>query len=114
MTRSLSVLPFALFLAAAYPGLGRADDPADQCRKMAVEEEVAPEDMEDYIAECLAVVQSETPEDAADAMAPPDETAPEPGSAPDAAPVAAPVAAPGAAPGATAPAAPQTAPETKK
>jgi hypothetical protein len=89
MMRSLSVLPLALFLGAALPALSRAEEPADECRKMAVEEEVAPEDLEDYIAECLAVIQSEGSEDAADAMAPPDEAAPKPGTAP------APVAAPG-------------------
>jgi hypothetical protein len=89
MMRSLSVLPLALFLGAAFPVLSRADDTADECRKMAVEEEVAPEDLEDYIAECLAVIQSEGSEDTADATQPEEEAAPEPGS------VHAPVEAPG-------------------
>ncbi|WP_295452946.1 hypothetical protein [uncultured Thiodictyon sp.] len=68
MKRSLPVLPLAIFLAAGYPTLSLAEDTAAECRKMAAEEEVAPEDMEDYIAECLAVVQSETPEEAVTAM----------------------------------------------
>lgn len=84
MTRSLSVLPLALFLAGSFPVLSLAEDMADECRKLAVEEEVAPEDMEDYIAECLAVVQSESAEEAADAMANLNEIAPEPGATPPA------------------------------
>jgi hypothetical protein len=75
-------MPLAIFLAAAFPALSLADDPADECRKMAVEEEVAPEDLEDYIAECLAVIQSESPEEAAQAMDQQDQSAPEPASAP--------------------------------
>ena len=78
MTRSLSVLPLALFLAGAFPAVSLAEDMADECRKLAVEEEVAPEDMEDYIAECLAVVQSESAAEAADAMANLNEIVPEP------------------------------------
>jgi hypothetical protein len=88
MMRSLSILPLALFLGAAIPASSRADETADECRKMAVEEEVAPEDLEDYIAECLAVIQSEGAEDAADAATPEEEAAPAAGSAP--APVAPP------------------------
>ena len=63
MTRLLSILPLAIVLTAGFPTLGRADDMADECRKLAAEEEVASEDMDDYIAECLAVIQSDTPED---------------------------------------------------
>lgn len=47
MMRSLYVLPLAALLAAGYPALAPADDMAEQCRKMAAEDEVAPEDMED-------------------------------------------------------------------
>jgi len=68
MIRSLYILPLAAVLAVGYPPLSLADEMADQCRKMAAEEEVAPEDLEDYIAECLAVVQSESPEEGAAAM----------------------------------------------
>jgi len=68
MMRSLYILPLAAVLAAGYPTLSPADETADQCRKMAAEEEVAPEDLEDYIAECLAVVQSESPEEGVAAM----------------------------------------------
>ena len=68
MKRSLYILPLALLLTTGYPPLTLADDAANECRKMAAEEEVAPEDMEDYIAECLAVVQSEVPGDAAAAL----------------------------------------------
>ncbi len=68
MMRSFYALPLAALLAIGCPTLSLADDTADQCRKMAAEEEVAPEDMEDYIAECLAVVQSESPEEGAAAM----------------------------------------------
>ena len=63
MTRSLYILPFAIALVVGSPTLCVADDMADECRKLAVEEEVAPEDMDDYIAECLAVIQSDAPED---------------------------------------------------
>jgi hypothetical protein len=80
MMRSLSVLPLALILGSALPVLSRADETADECRKMAVEEEVAPEDLEDYIAECLAVIQSEGSEDTADTTPPEEEAAAEPGS----------------------------------
>lgn len=70
MTRSMYYLPLALVLAAGSPTLCLAEDMAkdmvDECRKLAVEEEVAPEDMDDYIAECLAVIQSDAPEDAMD------------------------------------------------
>ncbi|AUB79982.1 hypothetical protein [Candidatus Thiodictyon syntrophicum] len=68
MMRSLYALPLAALLAAGYPTLSLADETADQCRKMAADEEVAPEDMEDYISECLAVVQSESPDEGAAAM----------------------------------------------
>lgn len=81
MTRLLPVLPLAVCLAAAFPNLGFADDAADECRKMAMEEEVAPEDLEDYIAECLAVVQSESPDEAGEGMEEPEEMAPEEGGA---------------------------------
>ena len=67
MMRSRYVLPLAAFLAVGYPTLSLADATADECRKMAAEEEVAPEDMEDYIAECLAVVQSESSEEGTEA-----------------------------------------------
>lgn len=66
MKRSLYCLPLALVLAAGSPALCLAQDMADECRKLAVEEEVAAEDMDDYIAECLAVIQSDAPEDASD------------------------------------------------
>jgi hypothetical protein len=70
MKRSLYCLPLALVLAAGAPSLCLAQDVAkdmlDECRKLAIEEEVAPEDMDDYIAECLAVIQSDVPEDAGD------------------------------------------------
>lgn len=66
MTRLLYCLPLALVLAAGPPTLCLAEDMVDECRKLAVEEEVAPEDMDDYIAECLAVIQSDVPEDAGD------------------------------------------------
>ncbi len=68
MTRLLSALPLALFLAAAFPVFSLAEDTADACRQMAIDDEVAPEDMDDYIAECLAVVQSDSPEEAGEAM----------------------------------------------
>jgi cobalamin biosynthesis protein CobT len=84
MMRPLSVLPLALVLAASFPAASVAEDTADECRKMAVEEEVAPEDLEDYIAECLAVIQSESPEEAAQAMDRPDQIAPDAGKVPDA------------------------------
>ncbi|HYN76431.1 MAG TPA: hypothetical protein VES73_01395 [Lamprocystis sp. (in: g-proteobacteria)] len=92
MTRARAILPLAVFLAAALPAWSRADDTADACRQLAVEDEVAPEDMNDYIAECLAVVQSDSAEEATDAMAQMDELAPESGEAPPVAP--APVAKP--------------------
>jgi hypothetical protein len=66
MTRLLYILPFAIVLAVGSPTLCLADDMADECRKLAAEEEVAPEDMDDYIAECLAVIQSDSPEDLED------------------------------------------------
>ena len=54
MKRSLYCLPLALVLAAGAPSLCLAQDVAkdmlDECRKLAIEEEVAPEDMDDYIA----------------------------------------------------------------
>lgn len=68
MMRSFYVLPLAALLAAGYPTLVPADDVAEQCRKLAAEDEVAPEDMDDYIAECLAVIQAESAEEAAEAM----------------------------------------------
>ena len=68
MSRSRYVLPLAALLVTAYPVTTLADDAVDECRRMAAEEEVAAEDMEDYIAECLAVIQSAGSEDAAEAM----------------------------------------------
>jgi hypothetical protein len=88
MMRSLYALPLAAVLAVGYPTLSLANETADQCRKMAAEEEVAPEDMEDYIAECLAVVQSESPEEGAVAMERLDSAAS--GDAPASAPTAQP------------------------
>jgi hypothetical protein len=68
MTRLLSALPLALFMAAAFPVFSLTDETADACRQMAIDDEVAPEDLEDYIAECLAVVQSDSPQEAEEAM----------------------------------------------
>lgn len=92
MKRSLCVLPLAALLVAGYPALVAADDMAEQCRKMAAEDEVAPEDMEDYIAECLAVVQAESAEDAAEAMDRMDSASTGDGEDPGAAPTPTPAA----------------------
>ncbi len=92
MMRSLYVLPLAALLAVGYPALVPADDMAEQCRKMAAEDEVAPEDMEDYIAECLAVVQAESAEDAAEAMERMDSAAAGDGGEPAATPAPKPAA----------------------
>ncbi|WP_295390354.1 hypothetical protein [uncultured Thiodictyon sp.] len=115
MKPALYVLPLTLFLAAGYPTLSLAEDAAAECRKMAAEEEVAAEDMEDYIAECLAVVQSETPDEGAAAMDDADESGPgaapempQPAATPEAKP--APAAPAAAKPTPAAPAAAQPAP----
>jgi hypothetical protein len=63
--------PFA-FLLAGLLGLALAAptlaDVREDCRKMAEEEEVPAEDMEDFIAECVAVVESDDPAEATEAM----------------------------------------------
>ena len=105
MKPSLYVLPLTLFLAAGYPTLTLAEDAAAECRKMAAEEEVPAEDMEDYIAECLAVVQSEAPDDAAAPME--DTDANGPGAAPE---MPQPAVSPAAKPAPAAPAAAKPAP----
>jgi hypothetical protein len=77
MTRSLSVLSLIALLAIALPLPSLADATEDECRRMAVEDEVAPEDLDDYIAECIAVVQSESADDAEQAMDRPDTDTPD-------------------------------------
>jgi hypothetical protein len=68
----LRVIPFATILFATAP-LPCLADSAAECQKMAVEEEVPAEDLEDYLAECMAVVDSDSPDAAAsEAPAPSD------------------------------------------
>ena len=64
MKSALRVIPFAMILFAAVP-LPCLADSAAECRKMAAEEEVPAEDLEDYLAECMAVVDSDSPDAAA-------------------------------------------------
>jgi hypothetical protein len=66
----LRSIPLALILAASCPSPSLADSD-EECRKMAAEEEVAAEDLEDYLAECMAVIDSDSP-DAAASEAPAD------------------------------------------
>jgi hypothetical protein len=68
MKPSLRLVPLALLLAAAAP-LPSLADSASECRQAAREDEVAAEDLEDYLAECMAAVDSESG-DAAAAEAP--------------------------------------------
>jgi hypothetical protein len=73
----LRAIPFALILAAAVPSPSFADSAAE-CRRMAEEEEVPTEDLEDYLAECMAVIDSDSPDAAAsEAPAPSDDLPPE-------------------------------------
>lgn len=67
MTRTpITILLAALLgLALAAPTLA---DVRDDCRVMAEEEEVPAEDMEDFIAECVAVVEADDPAAASEAM----------------------------------------------
>jgi len=62
MTRPVLALLFAVLPFAVSPVPVSADT-AEACRQMAAEDEVPPEDMEDYLAECMAVVESATPEE---------------------------------------------------
>lgn len=39
-------------------------EPAEDCRQMAAEESVPVEDLDDYIAECIAMLENEYPEEA--------------------------------------------------
>lgn len=64
MKPALRSIPLALIVAAAAPLPGLADSAAE-CRKMAAEEEVSAEDLEDYLAECMAVIDSDSPDAAA-------------------------------------------------
>ncbi len=66
MNPALRVISIAMLLALAGPVPSFADTAAE-CRKMAAEEEVPAEDLEDYLAECLAVEDSEAPDEGAPA-----------------------------------------------
>lgn len=59
MKLALRLVPIALLLGSVAPLPCQADSAAE-CRRMAVEEEVPAEDLEDYLAECLAVIDSES------------------------------------------------------
>lgn len=63
-----------LMLAAWVPWA--AADPAEDCRQMAAEESVPVEDLEDYVAECIAMMENEYPEEAEEYI--PDTEEPEP------------------------------------
>ena len=76
MKPALRVIPFALILAASVP-LPSLADSAEECRQMAAEEEVPAEDLEDYLAECMAVVDSESPDAAASEAPAPSDDAPD-------------------------------------
>ncbi len=72
------ILPAVLFatsLIAAVP-LPSLADSAAECRKMAAEEEVPAEDLEDYLAECMAVIESDSPDAAASEAPAPSDGAP--------------------------------------
>lgn len=56
--------PLCLFAALALLSPWAATEPAEDCRQMAVEESVPVEDLEDYIAECIAMMESDYPEEA--------------------------------------------------
>lgn len=49
-----------------------AADPAEDCRQMAAEEAVPTEDLEDYIAECVAMIENEYPEEAVELIPEPE------------------------------------------
>jgi hypothetical protein len=55
----------ALLLTLGLAAPSRADIEAD-CRAMAQEDEVPAEDLEDYIAECVAAADTEMPEEGED------------------------------------------------
>ena len=51
----LALVPWAPWAAA---------EPAEDCRQMAAEASVPVEDLEDYIAECIAMIENAYPEEA--------------------------------------------------
>ena len=53
----------ALALALLAPPIPLMADTEDECREMAADEEVPAEDMEDFMAECLAAASSDEAED---------------------------------------------------
>jgi hypothetical protein len=73
MKPALRLVPLALILAAAIP-LPSLANTAEDCRKAAAEDEVAAEDLEDYLAECIAAIQSDSgdEDEAPDNAAPPE------------------------------------------
>jgi hypothetical protein len=46
---------------------------AEECRQMAVEDAVPAEDLEDYIAECIAMMENRYPDDAGEYVPDPEE-----------------------------------------
>jgi hypothetical protein len=64
MKRSLH--PIRLFGALALVAVApwAVAGPAEECRQMAAEDAVSAEDLEDYIAECIAMMENRYPDDA--------------------------------------------------
>lgn len=59
----LPLRPLCLFAALALLSPWAAAEPAEDCRQMAEEESVPAEDLDDYIAECIAMMESDYPEE---------------------------------------------------
>lgn len=55
--------PLCLFATLAVLAPWVAADPAEDCRQMAAEESVPVEDLDDYVAECIAMIENEYPEE---------------------------------------------------
>jgi hypothetical protein len=80
MKHPLLAIGLAGTLALATLASWAAGDPAEDCRQMAAEEAVPVEDLDDYIAECIAMMENEYPEEAG--MPIPDAEGAEAGEAP--------------------------------
>jgi len=66
MTNTLPAISLIGAMALATLAPWAAADPAEDCRQMAAEEAVPVEDLDDYIAECIAMMENEYPEEAGD------------------------------------------------
>jgi hypothetical protein len=64
--------PICLLTAFALASLApwAVADTAEDCRQMAAEESVPAEDLEDYVAECIAMIENEYPPEEAGELIP--------------------------------------------